>query len=319
MGILRLATGVSLVALGLTLAACGGGGVNSTPTPSPSPPPTPAPTPAPVYEVYSSQTGAKTFKLSGIKAVQSDLLATTPPVATSLPYASGVAMEVDFAEGSVEATLPGGQKVVFPPESEMVTPIPGQWQLYQLQDGLGRWTYSLSVLDPEFNGVPMSYLRLATIDWTTYENDTSMTPTGFAGYSGVFGVATQDGDLPTSGSASYSAKLVAGGALRYDGGVDLNYSLDSTASFSADFRAGTVSTSLHLIGVKDAITQDLGTMTGAGTIASGGPGFAGTLGGSANGLFSGAFFGPKGVEMGYSFYVENAGFNASGTVVGKKN
>ncbi len=315
MGKLRLATGVSLAALGLTLTACGGGGVNSTPTPAP----TPAPAPAPVYEAYSSQTGTKTFKLSGIKAVQNDLLVTTPPVVTSLPYASGVAMKIDFAGSSVEATLPGGQKVVFPPESKTTTPIPGQWQLYQLQDSLGRWTYSLSVLDPEFNGVPMSYLRLATIDWKTYESDTSTSLTGYAGYSGVFGVATQDGDLPTSGSASYSAKLVTGGATKYQGGLDLSFSLDSSASFSADFRAGTVSTSLHLIGVNEAATVDLGTMTGAGTIASGGPGFSGTLGGSANGLFSGAFFGPKGAEMGYSFYAENAGFNASGRVVGKKN
>lgn len=59
-------------------------------------------------------------------------------------------------------------------------------------------------------------------------------------------------------------------------------------------------------------------LVASGTISSAGPGFVGTLTG-ANGVaggFAGAFFGPKALEMGSSWYLSGNDFSASGRMIG---
>src|SRR5262249_47517504 len=142
----------------------------------------------------------------------------------------------------------------------------------------------------------------------------------------IGGVPTGASDMPRTGSATYSAGT--GGAAFQK---KTNYTLrgNSTATFSANLASNSVATALALAG--GAATGDppqptpgplvqFGTFNGTGTISSSGPGFTGTLSG-ANGVtgnFSGAFFGPKALEMGYAWFLNGTGLNAVGSAVGVK-
>ena len=114
--------------------------------------------------------------------------------------------------------------------------------------------------------------------------------------------------MPRTGTATYAAAV--GGAASQNG-VAYTLSGHSSATFSADFAANSVTTALTLGGTQGpngtTVTQ-LGTFNGSGAIANGGPGFTGAFS-AANGVtgaFSGAFFGPKALEMGYDWYMNGA-------------
>jgi hypothetical protein len=139
----------------------------------------------------------------------------------------------------------------------------------------------------------------------------------------VYGVR-QSAAAPSTGSASYTT--IVDGLWANPGGA---YQLGGTSSFTANFSALTVATTLNLTGVRvgDGATKSLGFFNGSGTIAALGGGFNGSLthqgtDGDANvysGNFAGAFFGPQGQEMGYTFSLTGPGGAAAGAVVGKAN
>jgi hypothetical protein len=172
---------------------------------------------------------------------------------------------------------------------------------------------SLSV--PSVNGVELTYTRFATVF-------TVGMPVGFDGHAVVFGVPTQESDVPTSGTATYTG--VAGGSTILANGASA--SLDgSTASLTADFSTGSISTVLALMMTPVGGTiAPLDVLSGTGSLGAIKPGFSGTLTGSGTvaGNFGGAFFGPKAAEFGYDFVVggtnaAGAGFTAIGGAVGK--
>jgi hypothetical protein len=106
-------------------------------------------------------------------------------------------------------------------------------------------------------------------------------------------------------------------------GTQYTLANNSTANFSADFGAGTVSTSLNLAGAPGSNpagqVANFGSFTGSGAINSGGPGFSGTLtGNGANGVFSGGFFGPQAAEVGFGWQLNGSGFSAVGLAGGTK-
>lgn len=139
----------------------------------------------------------------------------------------------------------------------------------------------------------------------------------------VYGVR-QSPTQPSTGSASYTTRVDGFWATGAGG-----FALTGSSSFTADFSAMTVATSLNLTGVPvvPGSSVSLGSFTGTGTIAQLGGGFSGTLthqgtdqfGNSYSGAFNGAFFGPQGQEMGYSFRLNGAGGSAVGAVVGRGN
>jgi hypothetical protein len=139
----------------------------------------------------------------------------------------------------------------------------------------------------------------------------------------VYGIR-QSPTQPSTGSASYQTR--PDGFWMTPGGV---YSLSGTSSFTADFSAMTVATSLNLTGtsVTGGANKVLGTFNGSGTIAALGGAFNGTLGQQGtdadgnvySGTFAGAFFGPQGQEVGYTFRLQGTGGQAVGAVVGKAN
>ena len=137
----------------------------------------------------------------------------------------------------------------------------------------------------------------------------------------VFGIR-QAADQVSTGSASYTTK--PDGFWTTASGV---YSLSGTSSFTADFSTMTVATSLNLTGrnVINDSTKVLGAFNGAGTITALGGGFGGNFvhvgtdadGAVYSGGFNGAFFGPTGSEIGYTFRLTSGSGAAVGAVVGK--
>lgn len=139
----------------------------------------------------------------------------------------------------------------------------------------------------------------------------------------VYGIR-QGANQPSTGSASYST--IVDGLWANASGI---YALGGTSSFTANFSAMTVATQLNLTGqnVATQANRSLGLFTGSGTIAALGGEFNGTfqhqgVAGDGNvytGGFAGAFFGPQGQEMGYTFSLTSPGGAAAGAVVGKGN
>lgn len=139
----------------------------------------------------------------------------------------------------------------------------------------------------------------------------------------VYGIR-QGSAQPSTGSASYST--IVDGLWSNASGV---YALGGTSSFTANFSNMTVATQLNLTGqnVTTQANRNLGLFTGTGTIAALGGGFSGSFqhqgtaddGAVYTGGFNGAFFGPTGQEVGYTFSLTAPGGAAAGAVVGKAN
>ncbi len=169
---------------------------------------------------------------------------------------------------------------------------------------------------PTISGVPLSYTRFGTYAKINANilnvNNSNINPL----VAFVFGQPTANASMPTSGTGTYSTGIF--GAVVVPNGLDTQfYTLGDgygSASFSANFASGTISTLVSL----DTQGGDFGDMTGTGVILSGGPAFNGTLSGSASGGFTGAFFGPNAVEMGYVFEAEGSNFLTYGNVFGTK-
>lgn len=234
----------------------------------------------------------------------------------SLDFNTGIDIVYSAADDSYTLTDRNGSHVPFTP-ADIVPSDPGiggvKYRIDVPNNVFSHTDFTRFV--PKVNGVPLSYTLMGI-----WHQDYGQVIDVMVG-----GVPTQAGNLPTSGSAIYQAAVVSGAALTSGAGNSpvISYDLGSggsTATFSADFGPGTVQTTIGLRGMDSkGATNDLGTLTGDGTISATAPTFAGTLsqaGGS--GAFSGAFLGPQAAEMGYGFYFESADFTAIGLVAGKK-
>lgn len=140
----------------------------------------------------------------------------------------------------------------------------------------------------------------------------------------VFGQPTGSANVPTSGTGTYQTTVSA--SMFQTGAVPATLSsLSGSATFSADFGAGTVNTVLSL-------ASD--SFNGTGSISAGqfGGDFTSNATNFQDGKFQGAFFGPAAQEMGYAFAIHKhnpdpfagaspapADTYISGVVVGKKN
>jgi hypothetical protein len=139
----------------------------------------------------------------------------------------------------------------------------------------------------------------------------------------VYGIR-QSSTAPSTGSASYAT--VVDGVWTNPDGI---YYLGGSSTFTANFSSMTVATTLNLIGTNsvNGSNKTLGTFNGAGTIATLGGAFGGTFthqgtdadGKTYSGGFNGAFFGPAGQEVGYTFSLTGQGGAVGGAVVGKAN
>lgn len=170
-------------------------------------------------------------------------------------------------------------------------------------------TLRLSV--PSIGGVPLSYLVIG--------NFLDSNASGSSSWIAVGGVPTIASDVPKTGTATYTVET---GATVLSNGVQYTAlpTSGSTATFSANFATGAITTSVLLAGapVAGGAVQNFGTFNGTGTITSGGPGFTGTFAGTTGAGFSGAFFGPQALEVAYGYNFISGTTQAFGVTYGKK-
>jgi hypothetical protein len=252
------------------------------------------PTPAPVYPKLSdlvTQGGTLTFNTAS---------AVTKPDGSHQAFAFGQGVKVRFRSttGNYEVSLPGEPTQVFNDPADVTGSSGGT---VDYDNGTGKFSLITSGLNYTLLGV--------------WQPDSGSMPL----YIGVGGVPTLNADIPTHGSATYDVDpggVITGPAI--PGAYYLEGS-GATAGLTIDFGAGTVATSVVLSGIDPNLGAfDYGRVTGTGTLAASGPGFAGTMtnAGTGTGEFSGALFGPQGVEAGYAWYFHDTDFDVLGSVAG---
>lgn len=292
-----------LTLISLALAGCGdGGGVASTP-----PPPT-----YQTLQQIASQGGNSNFSTSGVQ------INATPSTssASSNPYGSGVMVAYNASSQTYTLTAPDGTTASFSPNNLYSAATTANSVQYIKSTGSGSSEVedNLTLGTASVNGVALSYTMFG--EWI------HINASGLSVWLATGGVPTLASDMPKTGTATYSVAVNGGAQL---GGQDYSVQpTNSSGTFSANFGAGTVATSLTLggtptvAGVGTATT--FGTFNGTGTITTGGPGFTGTFSvGSNPSVFTGNFNGPQAAEVGYSWAINTGNFSASGITVGKKN
>lgn len=295
------AAALAALASCFTLSACGGDGGSGI-----------ASTPPPTYTKVADMTGDRTFQTAGIKYTVGPNVNFTNP--QSQAFGSGA--QVRYTAASDTYTLTDGSSTAsFDPSNLVTNPVPPAGTVrWQKVNGSTLEAFSLTV--PSVNGVPLSYV--VTGSWLTV-NTTTNIGTNRLAYGGA---PTQTSDMPRSGSATYNSSI--GGALA-QGASNFSLTGNSTATFSANFAANTVATSISLAGTPTlplgGPVSSFGTYTGSGTISANG--ISGTLsGGSMTGGFSGAFFGPQALEYGAGWYLNGSiggtPTNAVGSIFGIK-
>ena len=229
---------------------------------------------------------------------------------------SGVAVLYDTVTRDVTFTAPNGVSTMFTTANEVAGQSTPQARLFNKPNSAGG-VFVGSLTIPSANGVALTYTRFATF-YTA-----GAAP--LDGHAFVFGVQTQASDVPTTGTATYTG--VAGGTAILAGSPSGASLAGSTATLTANFGAGSISTVLALIMTPGGGTPTaLDTLTGIGSLGAVKPGFSGTLtgSGSVTGNFAGAFFGPQAAEFGYDFLVGGTtaaglGFTGIGGAAGKKD
>lgn len=298
----------SVLALGLLLAGCGGGdagsgGVGSTPPP-------------PGYTKIVDMSGNRTFQTAGVTYDTAPSGFTNGVVNT---FGNGVTVAYSAGTDSYTVTAPGGATQTFGP-ADLQPPTGGTPTSVQYAKVNGTTREQLTLIAPG-GPVPLSYTVIGT--WGSVNTTTNAGPFRVA----IGGAPTLAGDMPKTGTASYGMG-VGGTAIVPQGtrlGTATPYNLggSSSGTFSANFASGTISTTLNLggtpLGSSGGPATNFGTFTGTGSLSSGGPGFSGTLTGTAaDGIFAGLFLGPQAVEMGFGYVLTGPAFSAVGGASGIK-
>ena len=304
----------------LSLAACGGGsstGVSPI-TPSPVPPP-PTYSALPLSQAATFATITSKVSISG-PATGSGTVAFEAAGTAS----SSNAVTVGYDPATQTYTLTDGAiSQTFGP-ADGLTPAGGSYS--KSSDYLTIYSNVTAPL-PATALVQLTYLSYGF--WSHGLNTAGeKRQTWF-----LFGYPTLASDMPRTGTATYSAK-VAGGFMN---GIDATgrggsqLSVMGTATFSADFGAGSVTTGLNLIHSDLGSEFPVGTFSGTGNITSATGQFSGSFTSTDSpfsGTFNGGFFGPQAKEMGYGFFLSghqaNVGMGGmdwkiNGVVVGTKN
>ncbi|MEJ6009571.1 transferrin-binding protein-like solute binding protein [Novosphingobium aquae] len=290
--------GVTTCGIVFFVSACGGSGGTLVSTI----PPPPAP---PSYTRIADMTGDRTFQPAG---VQYDSSAAGLTSGTAQNFGNGVAIAYTAATDSYRLTAQDGATFTFTPA--MAKPPSGATQTWVNETGTQRNQFSLTV-PISGSGVPLSYTVLGS--WGRFDTTTTNGTIRLS----VGGAPTYAADMPRTGVAIYSAGT--GGAI-VSAGQSYTLQGNSSVSFTANFGASTVSTTLTLAGTSGGgPVTSFGTFSGTGTISSTGSGFSGTLGGTgATGLFSGGFFGPHALEMAMAWYLNGATISGAGLAAGIK-
>ena len=316
-----------ITAAALAVAACGGAGtqIASTPPPPPTPTPTPTPPPGPIPPAHLGLVSDQPFAVLAVGTDYKTDATGNPTTIVSGPALQDVHFNYDSATNTYGVTLPGfnaGTLTIIAYNGGSGEPATSSTS--QLREG------SFGFLVPAFVTLPVPGTSHSPLTYTSlgyWNSETEKLSNGDALRSdGIFayGIPTQSGDVPITGSATYSASIF--GTL----GPYSSAQVEGTASMSFDFAAGTLSGSMHpkVNDDWDGIFMDFGQYDFTQTVYSSGsttfsgkfivPGLP-----NADSSFDGRFNGPQAAEVMARFvapYVfEGSEGTISGVWTGKKN
>jgi hypothetical protein len=278
--------------------------------------------PPPAYTKIVDMTGNRTFQTGGITYLAGSSGFSN---GTTQAFGSGTTVAYNAANDSYTLTAPDGATQTFGVADRQIevgaNGVPPSPNSLFYSKFIGNTGHKFTLVAPG-GSVPLSYTVIGT--WSTKEEEelgtviigasTKLATVRIA----VGGSPTFSSDMPKTGTANYTMG-VGGSAI--SSGDSYNLSGSSSGTFSANFATGGITTTLTLAGQPafSGSQINLGTFNGTGTIASGGPGYSGTLSGNgATGVFSGAFFGPQALETGFAYMLAAPNFSAVGAASGVK-
>ncbi|MFD1610364.1 hypothetical protein ACFSCW_00955 [Sphingomonas tabacisoli] len=271
-----------------------------------------------VYSQTFDATGARTAA-----TLQADKT-TTGQTALANGFGSGVSLSYDATTQGYTVRDASGASATFLPATKSSDPNETNAKITTFNQAAGGGQDKLVLFNP---GAGNTTLALSYVSYGAWRHSVSNGTTADLSFQYfVYGIR-QDANAPSTGSGSYATTVE--GIWNNPEGI---YVLAGTSSLTADFTAKTVATTLQLDGtsVANGTAKSLGRFDGTGSIAALGGGFAGNFthvgtdadGNVFNGSFAGAFFGPQGQEVGYTFSLSDPngrGGTAAGAVVGKAN
>lgn len=327
---------LSAAAFAIVLSGCKGKDSNATPTPTPTT--TPTPTPTPVSYSTLPLTAATEFYANSAATTYTGVLATGPvtlgaagtdvessrvrlALSTDVTSATSVFVVHENTEESRYTPTVAGTIVTAPDPS--VT----EYTFHDTTTTAGLTT-TADFLNNTLTGKVTSdaALALTSVSYATWiRDDTTVTPNAHRLTSTVWGYNTATTDVPTTGSATYSAR-VSGRVIQVNGGGTGTLTrLGGTATITVNFATGLVTYTLNVTTITGGVETAYGTFTGTGAIGVGNNQFTGSFGPASPvpGTITGGFFGAQGKEIGITFAglgtVGGLDTRAIGVVVGKKN
>lgn len=311
------------------LASCSGGGDSSpTPTPTASGSATPTPTPTATYTAFpltaaaefntlnattnytgDPATGAVTLGVTATETFTSRVkLAATADLTNGTFVMDEAAEESRFAGTNVITTAaPTVTEFVYRSVSTATGAAAGNFSQLEVLNNIGTRTSGTTT------GVVTSDSLLSQLTVLSYANwwrGDSTTGQKRLTYS-IWGYPTLSYDMPTTGSATYTARVV-GRSVSVANGATTLVRVGGTATVTVNFATGLVTTAMNLTTLPSGGAETAYvTLNAQGAIPIGQNQFSGSLvsGGAATGTIAGAFYGSKGVNLGVVF-------GASGTING---
>lgn len=289
----------------LALSACGGDGMGiaSTPPPpvTPTPPTTPTPPPAtpPTAPAHLGLVSGSPFAVLSVgETYETDGKGNVTTV-TAPPAPQNVQFSYDAVSNSYQISLPGfqpGKLVTMGYNGSSGQPATSSSNQVTAGPTSTLQPAYVQLFVPGTSFSPYTYTSLGSWSgqtWTTTSVNTQNTEGIFA-----YGIPTQVGDVPVTGTATYAANIFGSIGGGWTG------ELSGTASLSFDFGAGKLSGSMHagVFDTFDGIVMDFGTYPFKQTVYStGSTTFSGKFDiqnlPNADSFFDGSFNGPGASEL----------------------
>ena len=317
-----------LAAAGLALGGCGGGGTQVASIPTPPVTPTPTPTPTSVLPpAHLGLVSSAPFAVLSMGDTYSTRPAGNTATLLSGPAAQNVQFSYDPAENIYFISLPGFQQGMLGNTgyngSAGQVATSSVSHVLELSFGI-ELPATVFLPVPGSNSSPYTYTSFGS-----WNGQTGVSASGDILHAeGIFayGIPTAAGDVPTIGTAGYTAEIIGSlGPNTYPpNGVE------GQANLLFDFAGGTLSGSMHprIVDSFDGIFVDFGQFDFKNTVySSGSATFSGQFVApglpNASSSFNGLFTGPHAAELMAQFqtpYLLNGDQGTiSGVWVGKKN
>ncbi|MCW3836056.1 hypothetical protein ACFQ1E_08390 [Sphingomonas canadensis] len=326
----------AVIVTSLALTGCGGGSSSPTPTPTPTSTTTATPTPttSPTYSAFPLAALAEFYTISASTNYTGDL--ATGPVTLGAAGTEGRSDRVRLAVGNDTAANTFVIREALE-ESRFVTanlttaPDASVTEfVYRINDAstppvAGKYAqgeYLNNIIPSKVTSdTALALTRTSYAGWLRADGTTGQTRLTYT----VFGYPTAIGDVPTTGTNNYTARIAGRVVQVAGGGTGTQLKLGGTVTISTNFATGLVTVTANVTTINGAVETPYGTFSGTGAIAPGATQFNGSFGGASPipGTFAGGFFGSQGEQIGITFaLLGNIGgveTRAVGSVVGKKS